>query len=54
VHVTSSHFPQFDRDPNTGAKFGATKDVRVAQQTMYHDAERPSHIVLPLIPSRKK
>ena len=34
-------FPQFDRNPNTGAPFGTTDKVRVAQQTMYHDAERP-------------
>jgi uncharacterized protein len=54
VHVTSSHFPQFDRNPNTGAKFAATKEVRVAQQTVYHDAERPSHILLPVIPPRRK
>src|SRR6185503_11636514 len=45
VHVTSSHFPQFDRNPNTGAAFGKTDKVRIAQQTIYHDAERPSHIL---------
>jgi uncharacterized protein len=54
VHVTSSHFPQFDRNPNTGAAFGTTDKVKVAQQTVYHDAERPSHIVLPVIPPRQK
>ena len=52
VHVTSSHFPQFDRNPNTGAAFGTTKQVKVAQQTVYHDAERPSHVLLPVIPRR--
>jgi putative CocE/NonD family hydrolase len=52
VHVTSSHFPQFDRNPNTGAVFGTTDKVKVAQQTVYHDAERPSHVVLPVIPKR--
>ena len=54
VHVTSSHFPQFDRNPNTGATFGTTDKVKVAQQTVYHDAERPSHIVLPVIPPRNR
>ena len=53
VHVTSSHFPQFDRNPNTGARFGTSAEVKVAQQTVYHDAERPSHIVLPVIPRRQ-
>ena len=52
VHVTSSHFPQFDRNPNTGAVFGTTSEVKVAQQTIYHDAERPSHVLLPVIPPR--
>jgi putative CocE/NonD family hydrolase len=54
VHVTSSHFPQFDRNPNTGAPFGTTDKVRVAQQTVYHDAEHASHILLPVIPRRTK
>ena len=54
VHVTSSHFPQFDRNPNTGDKFGTSAKVQVAQQTVYHDAERPSHILLPVIPPRRK
>ena len=54
VHVTSSHFPQFDRHPNTGTKFGATKEVRAALQTVYHDSERSSHILLPVIPPRKR
>jgi putative CocE/NonD family hydrolase len=54
VHVTSSHFPQFDRNPNTGAAFGTTNKMKVAQQTVYHDAERPSHLVLPVIPRRQR
>jgi hypothetical protein len=54
VHVTSSHFPQFDRNPNTGAAFGTTDQVKVAQQTVYHDAERPSHVLLPVIPARQR
>jgi uncharacterized protein len=53
VHVTSSHFPQFDRNPNTGARFGTTSEVRVAQQTVHHDATGPSHILLPVIPPRQ-
>ncbi len=54
VHVTSSHFPQFDRNPNTGAPFGTTTETRVAQQTIHHDAERPSHVLLPVIPGRPR
>ena len=53
VQVTSSHFPQFDRNPNTGAAFGTTAAVKVAEQTIYHDGERASHVVLPVIPRRR-
>ncbi len=49
VDVTSSHFPQFDRNPNTGEAFGSSSKVRVAKQTIYHNAARPSHIVLPVV-----
>ena len=52
VQIASSHFPQFDRNPNTGAPFGTTDKVQIAQQTIYHDAERPSHVLLPVIPAR--
>jgi putative CocE/NonD family hydrolase len=52
VHVTSSHFPQFDRNPNTGAAFGTSAAVKVAEQTIYHDAARASHVLLPVIPHR--
>ena len=52
VHVTSSHFPQFDRNPNTGAAFATSAAVKVAEQTIYHDAARASHVLLPVIPRR--
>jgi putative CocE/NonD family hydrolase len=50
VDVTSSHFPQFDRNPNTGKPFGMSADVKTAHQTIYHSAAKPSHILLPVIP----
>ncbi|HZT33676.1 MAG TPA: CocE/NonD family hydrolase [Bryobacteraceae bacterium] len=50
VDVTSSHFPQFDRNPNTGEPFGASARVRVAAQTVEHSRVYPSHILLPVIP----
>lgn len=49
VHVTSSDFPQWDANPNTGAPFGSGAETVVADQVVFHDAERPSHIVLPVI-----
>jgi uncharacterized protein len=52
VDVTSSSFPRFDRNPNTGHELGTDgpEDLRVAHQTIFHDEQRPSHIVLPVIP----
>jgi hypothetical protein len=50
VNITSSHFPQFDRNPNTGEPFGMTARTVVANQTVHHDEARPSHVVLPVIP----
>ena len=50
VDIASSHFPQFDRNPNTGEQFGASARVRVARQTIQHSRAHPSHILLPVIP----
>ena len=52
VHVTSSSFPLWDRNPNTGHPQGMDAEMRVAHQTVFHDSARPSHIVLPIIPGR--
>ena len=49
VHITSSSFPMYDRNPNTGHEQGMDAELRIAHQTIYHDADRPSHIVLPVI-----
>ena len=50
VEISSSNFPRFDRNPNTGAAIGVDSRLATAQQTVYHSAEYPSHIVLPIIP----
>jgi uncharacterized protein len=50
VQISSSNFPCFDRNPNTGHSFGFDIEMRQANQTIYHDEEHPSHIVLPVIP----
>ena len=49
VDVTSSHFPQFDRNPNTGEPFGSSAKVRVAAQTVQHSSVYPTHMLLPVI-----
>jgi putative CocE/NonD family hydrolase len=49
VHVTSSDFPQWDANPNTGEPFGTSATAVPADQLVFHDARRPSHITLPVI-----
>jgi len=50
VEISSSNFPRFDRNLNTGEPFGAGTEFIKATQTIYHNKERPSHILLPVIP----
>ncbi|MBI2874469.1 MAG: CocE/NonD family hydrolase [Firmicutes bacterium] len=49
VDLTSSNFPQFDRNPNTGRPFGQDSVLAVAHQEVHHDRVHPSHILLPVI-----
>lgn len=51
VDVTSSSFPRWDRNPNTGHPFGADAELATARQTVFHDAGHPSRIVLPIVPT---
>ena len=53
MEISSSNFPHYDRNPNTGHEFGMDAELEVANQTVYHDADRSSHIVLPIIPAAK-
>jgi len=51
VDITSSNFPQFDRNPNTGDPLGSGAKIRVAKQTIYHGGKNSSHIILPVVPA---
>jgi uncharacterized protein len=42
--------PHYDRNLNTGHEFGQDTEMRVADQTIFHDRNRPSKIVLPIMP----
>jgi len=53
VDVTSSCFPLWDPNPNTGHKFGMDTEMQTADQTIYHNKDYPSHIILPIIPLKK-
>jgi len=52
LHITSSDFPQFDRNLNTAKPvgIGTEADIRVAEQVIYHDEVHPSNLTLPVIP----
>jgi putative CocE/NonD family hydrolase len=50
LEVSSSNFPRFDRNPNTGRAFDADVELRPAMQTVLHDAAHPSRVVLPIVP----
>ncbi len=49
VHVTSSNAPRIDVNPNTGEHPGPEATPRVAQNTIFMDAAKPSAIHLPVI-----
>ena len=51
IDITSSNFPQFDRNPNTGDDLGASSEIRIAQQTIHHGGKRLSHLTLPVVPA---
>jgi hypothetical protein len=50
LEVSSSNFPRYDRNQNTGHELGADAETRPAIQTVFHDSRYPSHLILPLIP----
>ena len=52
VEVSSAAFPMFDRNLNTGGNNETETRFVSAEQTIYHDAQRPSHILLPMIPEK--
>jgi putative CocE/NonD family hydrolase len=51
IEVSSSNFPKYDRNPNTGHKFGEDAELLTAHQKVYHDAAHSSYIALPIIPA---
>ena len=50
LDISSSNFPHFDVNPNTGEPLGRSRRMVVAHNTVYHDAAHPSHVMLPVIP----
>lgn len=49
VDISSSDFPNFDRNHNVGKEDWTDPELRTANQTIFHDSSRPSYITLPVI-----
>ncbi len=51
VDVSSSNFPKFGVNPNTGEPIEFHTTMRIARNAIHHDAEHRSFIELPIVPS---
>ena len=51
LEISSSNFPRFDRNPNTGGEISSERRMIPALQTVYHDTVRPSHLTVSIIES---
>jgi uncharacterized protein len=54
LEISSSNFPHYDRNLNTGQPVGVDSEMIVARQTVFHDAMHASHVVLPIMPAPVK
>ena len=50
VEISSSNFPRYNRNLNSGNPIATDTEITVANQQVYHDSLHPSHITLPVIP----
>jgi putative CocE/NonD family hydrolase len=50
LEISSSNFPRFDRNLNTGERFGEGTKGIPARQTIFHQSEMASHLLLPVMP----
>jgi len=50
LDISSSNFPRFDANPNTGEPLNANRRLITATNTVYFDSAHPSHVLLPIIP----
>ena len=52
LEISSSNFPRFDRNPNTGGAVEQAAKLVKASQTVYHDSAHPSCLVLMVMPGK--
>ena len=50
LEISSSNYPRFDRNPNTGRRIATETDPVAALQTVHHGAESPARLILPIVP----
>lgn len=53
VDISSSNFPRWDVNPNTGEELGKHRRMISTDNTIYHSTPYPSHIILPVVPIKK-
>ncbi len=51
IDISSSNFPRFDVNPNTGEPLGRNRRAIKADNSVYHDANHRSHVLLPVVPA---
>jgi hypothetical protein len=49
LELSSSNFPRFDRNPNTGHDLGVDTQMRTAKNKVYHNGDYPTHLTLPVV-----
>ena len=49
LDISSSNFPHFDCNPNSGEPEGKSRRMRIATNRVYLDRRRPSHLLLPVV-----
>ena len=49
LSIFSSAFPEYEPNTNSGNPAATDTEMQIAEQTIFHDSLRPSHIVLPVI-----
>ena len=52
LDISSSNFPRFDVNPNTGEPLGRDRRQIVAENSVHHSTRYPSHVVLPIVPAK--
>lgn len=53
IDISSSSFPRFDVNPNTGEPLGMDRRKVAADNSIYHDLMHPSHVVFPIVPATR-